>query len=204
MRRRIISLGWRIVGSIAVCGLLGLLAFRYFSPTPPPIPQRPLRIGFEENPPVQIRTAAGFSGLSVETVSEAAKRAGIRLQWVETGAGSEASLRKGLVDLWPLMVNLPARRKFAHFPPAWIQSKYILVLPGDTQITSSEFRGRIVLFKLPLHKRILQERFPGAEVVEVLEMHDVIAQVCEGKAAAAFFEMRVGMTEFRERPAGCA
>ena len=38
--------------------------------------QRPLRIGCESNPPIQIRTASGFSGLTVETVSEAARRAG--------------------------------------------------------------------------------------------------------------------------------
>jgi len=56
---------------------------------------------------VQIRTRNGFSGLAVEIVSEAAKRAGMSLQWVETGTSSEEALRRGLVDLWPIMVDCP-------------------------------------------------------------------------------------------------
>ena len=111
---------WRYgtVGIVAACVIAGILALRYFTPAVPQAPQRPLRIGFEENPPVQIRTANGFSGLSVETVSEAASRAGIKLEWIETGKSSEESLRKGLVDLWPLVVDLPDRRKYMHFASA--------------------------------------------------------------------------------------
>ena len=54
-----------------------------------------LRIGFEQNPPLQFHTPDGLAGLGVETVSEAAKRAGLRIQWVETGATSEESFRRG-------------------------------------------------------------------------------------------------------------
>src|SRR5436190_10799411 len=108
-----LSKKWR---AASIAGVLALLfALWFFAPSTPPLPQRPLRIGFEFNPPVQTRTAAGFSGLSVETVSEAARRAGIQLEWVETGTSSEEALRKGLVDLWPLMVDLPDRRKYVYF-----------------------------------------------------------------------------------------
>ena len=95
-------------GAIAgTWGIAAFFAFGYLAVRAPALPHHPLRIGFESNPPVQIRTANGFSGLAVETVSEAAKRAGIELEWVETGASSAESLRKGLVDLWPLMVDHP-------------------------------------------------------------------------------------------------
>ena len=63
-----------------VAGIAGAFAVLYSTVRLPPIPRRPLRIGFEQNPPVQIRTDIGFSGLAVETVNEAAKRAGVRLQ----------------------------------------------------------------------------------------------------------------------------
>ena len=95
-------------------GLAAALAVWYYATALPPIPQRPLRIGFEHNPPVQVRTDSGFAGLAVETVREAAKRAGIPLQWVETGTSSEEAFQKGLVDLWPLMADLPERRKRLH------------------------------------------------------------------------------------------
>ena len=92
-----------------------LLAIGHFHARAPSVPTRPLRIGFENNPPVQIRTATGFSGLSVEIVSDAARRAGIKLEWVETGTSSDEAFRKGLVDLWPLMVDRPYRRKLRAF-----------------------------------------------------------------------------------------
>src|SRR4051794_37098484 len=81
-------------GALAVLG--GIVLFHSRSAS---VPTRPLRIGFENNPPVQIRTAAGSSGLSVEHVTDATGRAGINLVWVEAGTSSDEALRKGLVDL---------------------------------------------------------------------------------------------------------
>src|SRR5689334_25340451 len=103
-----------------VAGMAGAFALLYFTIRLPPIPQRPFRIGFEQNPPVQIRTDRGFSGLAVETVNEAAKRAGVRLQWVETGTSSDEAFQKGTVDLWPLMADLPDRRKRLHLSRPWL------------------------------------------------------------------------------------
>ncbi|MEO8371568.1 MAG: ATP-binding protein [Candidatus Solibacter sp.] len=203
MHFRTISLGWRTAASIAVCGLVGLLAFRYFPPAAPPGRQGPLRIGFEANPPVQIRSANGYSGLSVDTVSEAARRAGIELKWVETGKSSEESLREGLVDLWPLVVDIPERRANIHFARPWMHSNYVLMLREGIQISDQDFTGRIAVFKIPLHARLSHERFPAAQIVETAAAHGVISQVCTGAAAAGFFEMRMAHSELRERPPEC-
>src|ERR1043165_4633854 len=94
-------------GPVLVLVIGGALSCWYFTTRLPPIPQRPLRIGFEPNPPFQIRTDGGFGGLAIEIVNEAARRQGIRLQWVETGTSSDEAFQKGLVDLWPLMTDLP-------------------------------------------------------------------------------------------------
>jgi hypothetical protein len=61
-------------GILAAIVLATILGVWFYATRLPPIPNRPLRIGFEKNPPVQIRTPNGFSGLAVETVNEAAKR----------------------------------------------------------------------------------------------------------------------------------
>jgi ABC-type amino acid transport substrate-binding protein len=103
------------------------VALWYFTTRLPPIPRRPIRIGFEPNPPVQIRTDNGFSGLAVETIDQAAQRAGVRLQWVQTGTSSDEAFRKGLVDLWPLMADLPERRKRIHMTQPWLRSNYVLL-----------------------------------------------------------------------------
>jgi PAS domain S-box-containing protein len=153
---------------------------------------------------VQIRTNNGFSGLSVETVNEAARRADIKLHWVETGTSSEEAFRGGLVDLWPLMVNLPDRRKYVHFARPWMQTSHVLVLRVGTPSPGRAFRGRIAVFNLPLHIRLLHELFPEAQRVEIPEIHDVIKQVCTGVATAGFLEARMAQTELREKPAECS
>jgi len=139
----------------------------------------------------------------VETVSEAAKRAGVELEWIETGTSSEEALRKGLVDLWPLMVDLPDRRTFVHFARPWMHSSYVLLLRQRTETPARDFKGDIAVFKMPLHVRMLHERFPEARILESSEVHGVITQVCTGAAEAAFFEMRVAQGELQRRPAEC-
>ena len=193
----------RFLGIVIALGIAGLLAFRYLASAVPPVPPHPIRIGFEENPPVQIRTINGFSGLSVDIANEAARRAGIELEWVETGKSSEESLRKGLVDLWPLVVDLPDRRSYMHFARPWMHSNYVLMLREGTQINGRGFKGRIAVFNIPLHSRMLRERFPEAQVAVDPTAHGVITQVCTGAAAAGFYEMRMAQSELRESPPEC-
>ncbi len=193
-----------MIGIVAACAIAGLLALHYFARPVPTPPQRPLRIGFEDNPPFQTRTANGYAGLTVETVREAAKRAGIKLEWVETGKSSEESLRHNLVDLWPLVVDLPERRKYMHFARPWMHSSYVLLFREGTPPVGSGFTGKIAVFGIPLHSRVLHERFPKALVVETLASHGVMTQVCTGAVAAGFFEMRVAHSELRDSPPECA
>jgi PAS domain S-box-containing protein len=196
---------WNRTGAIAgTWGIATLLAFGYFALRAPALPRHPLRIGFESNPPVQIHTANGFSGLAVETVSEAAKRAGIELEWVETGASSAESLRKNLVDLWPLMVDIPDRRKFVHFAPPWMHSGNVILLRKGTPNPSGDFKGSIAVFKMPIHVRLLHDKFPGAQIVQTQAMQDPLRQVCTGTSDAAFFEARVAQGQLREKPPECA
>ncbi len=183
---------------------VGSFALWYFGQATPAIPQRPLRIGFENNPPVQVRTDRGYSGLAVDIVNEAAKRAGIELVWVETGTSSEEALRKRLVDLWPLMVDRPYRRKFVHFAPPWMHSNNVLVLREATRNPDHGFKGRIGVYKIPLHIRLIHEGFPEAKVVEISSLDDVARQVCTGAVDAGFFEARVAQHELSEQPAECA
>src|SRR4051812_29917141 len=96
----------RSVTILASAGLVATLALGFFSLRTSTIPRRVLFIGFEPVPTLQIRTARGFTGPAVDTVNEAARRAGLSLQRVETGMTSEESLRRRLVDFWPIMIDL--------------------------------------------------------------------------------------------------
>src|SRR3954467_11155842 len=153
-----------MLGRIARAGVIviaaafaGGLTYSYFANRLAPLPKRALRIGFEPNPPFQVRTATGFSGLAVEIVNNAARRAGVTLQWIETGTSSEEAFRKGLVDLWPLMSDLPERHRFIHFTTPWVLSSHVLLLRADSAVPDRNFTGRIALFKLPLPLRFVND-----------------------------------------------
>jgi len=170
----------------------------------PPIPHRPLRIGVEHNPPVQIRTATGFAGLAVETVNEAARRAGVQLQWIETGTSSDEAFRRGLVDLWPLMADLPERRKRVHITRPWLHSSHALLLRTGSIVPGRGFSGRIALFKMPLHVRLLRTEFPEAQLIELPESQAVVKEVCKGTVSAGFLEGRAALNALRDKPPECA
>jgi PAS domain S-box-containing protein len=185
-------------------GLAASIAFWHFTVRTPSIPQRTLRIGFEQVPPVQIRTSNGFSGLAVETVKEAAKRAGVSLQWIETGTSSEEALRRRLVDLWPIMVDLPERRKYVHITKPWLYTTHTLVLLAEKEPPGREFAGGIALMKLPIHARLAREQFPNAQLVQVAQASEVLKEVCRGTVLAGFLDDRAGLAGLRDRPAECA
>jgi two-component system, cell cycle sensor histidine kinase and response regulator CckA len=190
---------------IAIAAVLaGGAAITYFANRLPPIPQRTLRIGFEQNPPLQYRTPDGLAGLGVEAVTEAAKRAGLRLQWIETGVSSEESFRRGLVDLWPVMADRPERRKFIHFSRPWLHSGHTVLVRAGSPIPDREFSGRIGLFKLPLHLRMVQSRFPFAQKIQFSVANEVASEVCKGTIAAGFLEFRTALGVVLGKPAACA
>jgi PAS domain S-box-containing protein len=102
------------------------------------------------------------------------------------------------------MVDRPYRRKYVHFAPPYMHSGQVLVLLDRTRTLDLDFRGPIAVFRLPLHVQQLRSVFPKAQIVEIPELHDVLKEVCSGKAAAAFFEARSAQGELRERPPACA
>src|SRR5262249_51776674 len=72
-------------------------------------------IGWEPDPPFQAVGANGqATGLAVELVREAARRRGVRLEWVRQPGGADTALRDQKVDLWPLLAILPERRTYVH------------------------------------------------------------------------------------------
>jgi PAS domain S-box-containing protein len=195
---------FRRIAAIAVStGLFAALAYWYVALRTPPIPKRTLAIGFENVPPVQIRTAAGPAGLAVETVNEAARRAGITLRWMETGVSSEESFRRGLVDLWPIMADLPDRRKRVHITHPYLYASHNLLLRPGFARPEHAFSGTVAYFKMPLHLRLVHTEFPQAQLIPVTDFGHVVQAVCTGAADVGFLEDRAALTALRDRPPEC-
>jgi PAS domain S-box-containing protein len=200
-----ISGRYQRIGAILIAAALaGGLIFLYLVNRLPPLPQRVLRIGFEQNPPLQLHTPDGLAGLAVEAANEAAKRAGLRIQWVEPGVSSEEAFRKHLVDLWPVMADRPERRSLVHFTRPWLHSGHALVVRSGSPIPGPAFAGRIALFRLPLHARMARHQFPSAQLVQLPEASAVLKEVCTGAADAGFLEFRTALAVQQPKPAECA
>jgi PAS domain S-box-containing protein len=188
---------------IASVGLVAGSAYWYFAMRTLPIPRRTLTIGFESVPPVQLRTEAGPSGLAIETINEAAKRAGITLRWVETGVSSEESFRRGLVDLWPIMADLPYRHKSVHFSRPYMYTSHNLLLRPGFARPNSAFTGTVAYFKLPLHRRLAHLEFPQAQLISFPDSRHAVQAVCSGTVDVGFLEDRAALAELRDRPREC-
>ena len=95
----------------------------------PPLPDRPLRIGFLHHPPYMQWGPDGLpAGLSVEVISEAARRVHLPLEWVYTNGDVEGPFRDGTIDLWPALTILPARR--IYFSDPWLTADLYIVVRG--------------------------------------------------------------------------
>jgi PAS domain S-box-containing protein len=199
-----ISSGLKRAGLIVIAaGFVGALTYWYVEIQRPANPGRVLRIGFENAPPVQVRTTNGFAGLAVDLVNEAAKRAGVSLQWVETGTSSEEAFRRGLVDLWPIMADLPDRHRWVHITRPYLHTTHALVLPASSAPPDHSFGGRIAVVKMPLHLRLVREAFPKAQLIEFPDVPEILKEVCTGTVDAAFLEDRWAMAALREKAPEC-
>ena len=91
------------------------------------------RIGWEPDPPFQAEGLEGqATGLAVELVREAARRRGIRLEWVRQSDGPDAALRDQKVDLWPLITIIPERQSYIHFTEPYLQNEHCFLVRADS------------------------------------------------------------------------
>ena len=114
-RGRLRAIGVTVGVGVAAAGLFVWL----WSPCVDP--NRVYRVGYAHNPPFQIHGADGKpTGFAVEMVQRAADRAHLRLEWVLDRSSSAESLRRGEVDLWPVLADIAERRSWAYVSDTWL------------------------------------------------------------------------------------
>ncbi len=185
MRKKKSSIGarrslWAVVACLVVC--LGIAAYR-FSIRPP---QRVLKIGYQNTPPLNYPGPDGVpTGTAVDVVREAARRAGVRLRWVYYPEGPEKAIISKSVDLWPIFVDFPARHKFAYLTAPWARLSSALVYRAPARISALEDVGsmRLAIPGLSIGDvRTARRFFPKATIVSVSSADHVVPAVCSGAA----------------------
>lgn len=147
--------------------------------------ERVFRIGYEHAPPNQLVDAAGRpTGLAVEVVSEAARRAGVRLEWVHTPVGASVGLTSGKIDLYPLLTETPERMSYLYFSEPWRTTTYALIWRADTGVERPETFGSRRLAISSNRWAVLEAglRFPAARTVSMVNQQEVLRSICAGGA----------------------
>jgi signal transduction histidine kinase/CheY-like chemotaxis protein len=185
-RRRMLSrwiIAWA-AGIASAAAIAVAVAHRQGDPTRA---ATPFRMGFQESPPYQGVTPEGKpTGVAIEVVAEACRRAHIPLVWVPWPSGPESALRSGQVDLWPVFNDLPERHRLFHISKPWLLNGVWLVARKDSGIRSiGDIAGRTVWYQdTMMGKRLAHEKFPDSQLVPQSTHADVLRGVYEGKVEA--------------------
>jgi PAS domain S-box-containing protein len=150
---------------------------------------RVYRIGWEMSPPFQTRGDDGKpSGLAVDLVREAARRRGIRLEWVYWNKGSEFALRSKALDLWPLITVTPDRLKWFHISEPYTGAEHALLVRADSpyQRTEDLARATIGITNVQAAGWQLKHRLPETTALYRHTMRDALTDLCTGTTAALF------------------
>jgi signal transduction histidine kinase len=148
---------------------------------------RPFRIGYQNALPYQyVATDGSPAGPAVEIVTEAARRRHIPIEWVPALDGPEVNLRNGRVDLWPLIGDLPERRKFLYISEPWVTLSFWMVSLESSGISSpKDAAGRSIWHvNQTVFFRLAKNNFPNATLISQPSNEKVLEGVCTGQADA--------------------
>lgn len=166
-----------------------------------------VRVGVDESPPFYtIGKDGSVRGLAVDVLNEAARRTGIRLQWVPLhDIPIDDALGHGIVDLWPLVGVTPARRSALYLTRPWIESDYVLVSLRESPVLDPEAAtGKTVAHARLRYTTLIADQFlpRSIPVVRILRS-EALQALCHGEASAALLESNVLDAIMLARPPGC-
>ena len=170
------------------------------------IEDRVYRIGWQQVPPFQQKgTDISPTGIAVEFVRDAARRRGIRLEWVFYPGSAEAALRNHELDLWVMMTILPERKGIVHISQPYLQHDTLLLVRSDSTyfgIRDLE-SAAISHLDLPINQRLLRRILPQARLVATVTETGAIEDVCAKRTDAVFIDELTGIAALLAGPS-CA
>ena len=147
--------------------------------------ERTLKIGFQNSAPFHFPDAHGnASGPVVEVLKEAARRKNLTLRWVYSPQGPEVALSSGAVDLWPIVGDLPERRRFLYISAPWLKMSYVLLFPQSIHLNQPGDVGSktLALTRTSMDSRIAHRYFSNSSYLTTSSSAEVIKAVCAGVA----------------------
>jgi two-component system cell cycle sensor histidine kinase/response regulator CckA len=150
--------------------------------------EAPFRIGFYNTAIEHFPGADGTpEGNTVDLMNQAARRAGIKLEWIYSPEGSDKALESGKVDLWPAVGDLPERRGRLYVSAPWSISEFGLVSRASDPVASESSAGGITFAVFPrtTEDKLTRRKFPNGKFLPVGSTSEQLSAVCTGKAQAS-------------------
>jgi signal transduction histidine kinase/ActR/RegA family two-component response regulator len=143
-------------------------------------------------------------GPTVDTVGEAARRAGVSLRLVLRPEGPEAAMAAHRVDLWPLLADLPRRRDAFYISAPYLRPNYWLVSLKPLGITSlQKARGRRIGCTRSVATPLVQAEFPSSILISHPSAPANLRAVCTGEVDAAVTADDMAEASLAGALAGC-
>jgi len=164
------------------------------------------RIAYDSTPPHYDHVPGkGAAGFAVDVMNEAARRAGVRLEWVYLGNGARAALLAGQVDLSPLGYYRPGSYPSLHQTRPWTEDYHVLVWDkARFSSDASDWAGRKVAHVGRVASaEMAASRFKGSTLLPAKSRLEALRTVCTGAADVAFVDLRVIESALLERPDEC-
>lgn len=162
-------------------------------------------MGFQDSMPAQWRAADGApTGVVVDLVGEAARRRGIKLRWRFEKDGPDSALKRGAVDLWPLVSDLPRRRGHIRFTEPYINQKYFLVTLESKPLPRDAKGLKFAVYRSKMLFSLLGPVLPGMEPQDVASQSEAIGRLCHGEVSAALVSTGYGDRALEDRPGDCS
>jgi signal transduction histidine kinase/CheY-like chemotaxis protein len=158
-----------------------------------PHEDRVYRIGTDNAYPYHYLDKDGkIQGIAGEVVQEAARRAGVRLEWHLLKEGPFGSLLARKVELWPLLAVQRDMWPQFHFTKPYLSNTYVFVTADIRFVApqSASMVRRVGVAHFPLAQRIAHESFPRAETLSFPSREEAISAICKGSSDGAILEAR--------------
>jgi two-component system, cell cycle sensor histidine kinase and response regulator CckA len=180
-------LTWIVSISLAAAG--GVMIWQSVHRRPA---DRVYKIGWDADPPFQAAGADGRpTGLAVELVREAARRRGIRLEWVHyQHGGADSALRDQKVDLWPLLSIMPERKNRVHISQPYLETEHCFLVRSESGVAEihSLANALISYHDLPINRWDIGLALPSARLLPTPGTNAALESVCKRRADAAFVD----------------
>ncbi len=165
---------------------------------------RVYRIGFESSPPRQFIDKDGKpAGPIIEMTSEAARQAGIRLQWVYSPDGPDKSLNEGQVDLWPLVTQLPWRTSLFISDPYLHYNYWLVTRERDAEPNVRNMAQETVGVPSAVIGSLVHRFLPDSKQKPLRDTAEIVHAICTGQVKAGVMNDSIAQSAVVHRPGDC-